>query len=89
MTGSPDRFIEPRTMQNRFKRYLAQCKIKDANFHALRHTFSTNAIEQGFDVKSLSELLGHANVNVTLNLYVHSSFELKRGYMDKLNLSGF
>jgi len=88
LTGSSDHFIEPRTMQNRFKAYLSQCKIKDTNFHALRHTFSTNAIEQGFDVKSLSEILGHANVNVTLNLYVHSSFALKRKHMDKMTFTG-
>jgi len=85
LTGVPDRFIEPRTMQNCFKRYLKQAGIKDANFHALRHTFSTTAIEQGFDIKSLSEILGHSNVNVTLNLYVHSSFELKQKYMDKMS----
>jgi integrase len=52
-TGSED-FIEPRTMQNKFKNYVKKAEIKGANFHQTRHTFATNAVEQGFDVKSLS-----------------------------------
>ena len=84
LTGSPDKFTEPRTMQKRFKAYLKASGVEDANFHATRHTFATRAVELGFDVKSLSELLGHANVNTTLMLYVHPSFALKREYMDRL-----
>ena len=71
-------------MQNRFKSYIAESGIADANFHALRHTFATRCVEVGFELKSLSEILGHANVNITLNKYVHSSFELKCANMDKL-----
>jgi integrase len=85
LTGLPDKFIEPRTVQNRFYSYIKSAGIKNANFHATRHTFATNAVEQGFDIKSLSEILGHANVNTTLQLYVHPSFELKRKYMDRLS----
>ena len=48
------------------------------NFHALRHTFATRCIESGVDIKALSEILGHASVNITLNRYVHSSLEMKR-----------
>ena len=86
LTGS-EQYIEPRTMQNRFKRYIKESQINDANFHALRHTFATRCVEVGFEIKSLSEVLGHANVNITLNRYVHSSFELKRSNMSKLNFS--
>ena len=85
LTGT-DRYIEPRTMQNRFKKYIKESGINDANFHALRHTFATRCIEVGFEIKSLSEILGHANVNITLNRYVHSSFELKHSNMNKLAL---
>lgn len=67
LSGDKDRFIEPRTMQNRFKRYIAEADIADANFHATRHTFATRCVEVGFDVKTLSEILGHTNVNITLN----------------------
>lgn len=61
LTGNIDRFIEPRTMQNRFKVILESCGINNANFHTLRHTFATRCIEVGFDIKSLSEILGHVN----------------------------
>ena len=84
LTGDKIRFVEPRTMQNRFKKYVNESGIAPANYHALRHTFATRCIEVGFELKSLSEILGHANVNITLNRYVHSSFELKKINMDKL-----
>ena len=77
--------MEPRTLQYRFKKVLKTCDITDANFHALRHTFATRCVELGFDVKSLSEILGHANVNITLNRYVHPSMELKRDNMSRLS----
>lgn len=85
LTGKNRLFIEPRTMENRFKSILKKCNIADANFHALRHTFATRCIEVGFDIKSLSEILGHANVNITLNRYVHPTMQMKRDNMDKLS----
>lgn len=78
--------MEPRTMQNRFKAILKNCGIRNANFHLLRHTYATVCIESGFDAKTVSELLGHSNVNITLNRYVHSSIETKRKCVDRLNL---
>jgi integrase len=81
--------LEPRTMQYFFKRCLAECKIADTNFHALRHTFATRAVESGFEIKSLSEILGHSNVNITLNKYVHSSFDLKRSCMEKMSYGSY
>ena len=85
LTGSRISYVEPRTMENRFKAILEKCGIEDANFHALRHSFATRCVEVGFDIKSLSEILGHANVNITLNRYVHPTMELKRENMDKLS----
>ncbi len=85
LTGKENKFIEPRTLQNRYKAILKSCGIDNMNFHTLRHTFATRCIEAGFDVKSLSEILGHANVNITLNRYVHPSMDLKQRNMDKLS----
>ena len=85
LTGSRISYVEPRTMENRFKSILDKCGIEDANFHSLRHSFATRCVEVGFDIKSLSEILGHANVNITLNRYVHPTMELKRENMDKLS----
>lgn len=84
LTSKSGRYVEPRVLQSRFKTYLRACDIADANFHCLRHTFATRCVELGFDVKSLSEILGHANVNITLNRYVHSSLDLKAENMNKL-----
>lgn len=86
LTGDKNRYVEPRTMQNRFQKYVQESGIEKANYHSLRHTFATRCVEVGFEVKSLSEILGHANVNITLNRYVHSSFELKSNNMNKLSV---
>lgn len=72
-------------MQNHFKKVLKEIDIAPANYHALRHTFATRCIELGFDIKSLSEILGHASVNITMNRYVHPSMELKKENMQKLS----
>lgn len=79
--------IEPRIMQNYFKKYLAESNIPDANFHSLRHTFATRCIEVGFDIKTLSEILGHSSVKITLDRYVHSSLNLKKLNMQKLKFA--
>lgn len=85
LTNSPDKIIEPRTMQNKFKVALKRSSIESVNFHALRHTFATRCVELGVDVKSLSEILGHASVNITMNRYVHPSLELKKQNMQRLS----
>ena len=84
LTGSSSNYIEPRNYQYMFKKCLNNCKIKDFHFHQLRHTFATDCINVGMDTKSLSEILGHANVKVTLDKYVHSSFKAKKKYLEKL-----
>lgn len=71
-------FMEPRSLENKFKNCLRECNIEYINFHSLRHTFATHCIEVGFDVKSLSEILGHSSVGTTLNLYAHPTLEYKR-----------
>ena len=68
-------FVSPRTYEYRFHKVLVQCGIPSVHYHVLRHTFATRCIEFGVDVKTLSEILGHANVSITLNTYVHSSIE--------------
>lgn len=78
---------EPRTMQNRFKSILKICSIRNVNFHLLRHTYATVCIENGFDPKTLSELLGHADASITLNRYVHSSMLMKKNYVSRLKLT--
>jgi len=78
-------FLDPRTCQTRFHRYLQQSGLRDMNFHMLRHTFATRCVESGMDVKTLSELLGHANVSTTLGVYVHSSLDQKRTQLERVS----
>jgi integrase len=77
--------VEPRNIQYRFKQLLRKARLRDVNFHVLRHTFSTRALEQGFDVKSLSEILGHASATVTLKIYAHALDGQRRRCMESLS----
>lgn len=77
-------FVSPRTFEYQYKRILLQCGIAPVNFHALRHTFATRCVESNVDIKSLSEVLGHADTSITLNTYVHASMELKRAQLEKI-----
>lgn len=83
LTGT-ERCLDPRKLQRHLKKCLQECGIEDAHFHTLRHTFATRCIEAGFDVKTLSEILGHSNINITMNQYVHPSLDLKRENMNRL-----
>ena len=85
LTGT-EKPIEPRAMQYRFRTILKNAKLPSVHFHALRHIFATNCIKLGFDVKALSEILGHSSVEITLNRYVHSSFDQKREYMNRVQM---
>ena len=73
-----NKWIEPRTYRRFFERISKKANIEKINFHGLRHTFATNCIKLGIDYKTVSELLGHATVNITLNLYVHPQMSQKK-----------
>ncbi|MBQ8658073.1 MAG: site-specific integrase [Clostridia bacterium] len=85
LTGT-SKYIEPSNYYVKYQKWLRDIHLSERSFHSLRHTFATRCVESGFDVKTLSEVLGHADVNVTLNRYVHSSIELKRLNMEKLSV---
>lgn len=76
--------VQNRSYQKSFKSILRKCNITYKNFHSLRHTFATRALELGMDVKALSEILGHKNPMITLNRYSHSLLEHKFEYMNKV-----
>lgn len=84
---SNNKYIEPRLIQKKFKGIVSESGLEEVHFHTLRHTFATRCVELGFDIKTLSEILGHSSVSTTLQRYVHSSFELKQNNMDKLKLN--
>lgn len=80
-----DRPFDPRTYQYKFKHYLCMAGVENHSFHTLRHTFATNCISSGADVKSVSEILGHSDVRITLNRYVHPSMDVKRNQLNQLD----
>ena len=84
LTGTSS-FLEPRSYTNHFKRLMKLLEINNYHFHTLRHTFATRCIENGSDPKTLSEILGHSNVKITLERYVHPSFDNKVKMMNNLN----
>ncbi len=79
--------MEPRTLQHRFKAILQKAELPSLNYHSLRHLFATNSIRAGFDIKTLSEILGHSSVETTLSRYVHSSMERKRECMELVKMA--
>lgn len=76
--------IEPRNIQYNFKKILEKAGVSDSNYHTLRHTFATRALENGFDAKTLSEILGHSSPTITLTKYAHSLYEHKKRKMELL-----
>lgn len=78
------KYIETRTFFNKYKKILDSIDLGKYNFHALRHTFATRCIESGCDPKTLSEILGHSNVKITLERYVHPDYNNKVKMINQL-----
>jgi len=76
--------IEPRTYRNYYKKLCKKLALPDLKFHGLRHSFATRLIESKSDYKTVSVILGHANISTTLNLYVHPNKEQKKKCIDKM-----
>ena len=75
---------EPRTYRNYYHRLMARLDIPRLKYHGLRHSFATRCIESNCDYKTVSVLLGHANITTTLNLYVHPNMEQKKKCISRM-----
>lgn len=84
LSGNESKPTEPRCYRKSIKAYLKQASVRQVRPHTLRHTFATTCLQAGCDVKTLSELLGHANANITLQRYVHSNLTRKRREMNRI-----
>ena len=84
MTGS-EIPIDPRAFQKLYKKILNKAGVTDRKFHAIRHTFATRALELNVDIKTISDILGHSNVSITMNIYAHSLMEQKKIAIDRFN----
>lgn len=76
--------IEPRLYRKHFERFLERNGLEPIRFHSLRHTFATRCIERGADCKTVSCLLGHASVSLTLSLYVHPQWAQKKDCVERI-----
>ncbi len=76
--------IEPRLYRKHFEKFLKRNGLEPIRFHSLRHTFATRCIERGADCKTVSCLLGHASVSMTLNLYVHPQWAQKKDCVERI-----
>lgn len=83
LTGKVDKYIEPRTLRAYYNRLMENNGTNYVTFHGLRHTFATRLVESGCDYKTISELLGHADINTTFRTYVHSDMDRKRQFVEK------
>lgn len=79
-----DKGTEPRTFRIWYKRELEKLGIEYFSPHALRHTFISNAINNGANIKTISELAGHAETGITLNTYYHTDEDIKAREIEKL-----
>ena len=62
-----------------------KAKINRFSMHVLRHTFATRCIEGGMMPKTLQKILGHSNIGITMNLYVHITEDEKQKEIDKVS----
>lgn len=73
-----------RSYQYMFEKLTERARVRKLNFHALRHTFATRAIECGMDIKTIADIMGHKNASITLNRYAHCMLDHKIEMMQKL-----
>lgn len=84
LSDTDHRPVEPRCYYKSLQGYLKQAQVPVVRPHALRHTFATTCLQAGCNVKTLSELMGHSNPDITLKRYAHSCWEWKQNEMNRI-----
>ena len=72
------------TIYNHFKVLVTKMGLPEVRFHDLRHTYATLALQNGVDVKTVSNNLGHATVAFTMDKYVHVSMTMQKDCVSKM-----
>jgi integrase len=78
-------FWEPASFSLRFYRLREKLKLGKLRFHDLRHSFASILLTAGVDLKIISDLLGHAEIGVTANQYLHPAPGLRRDAADRFD----
>ena len=84
LSGSSKKPVEPRCYYKSLRGYLSRANVPLVYPHALRHTFATTCLQAGCNVKTLSELMGHASSDVTMKRYVHTCWEWKCSEINRI-----
>jgi integrase len=85
VTHDDGRPIEPRSMSKRYKAMLNRAELPFVRFHDLRHTTGSLLLMAGVDMKTVSEILGHSSIKITLDIYGHITEEHKREALNTLD----
>lgn len=83
IVGNSDKPRGHSPVRDSYSRFLNRYRLPKINFHGLRHTYATLLVNSGGDIKTISTLLGHSKVSLTLDLYVHPSLDSKRKVVNK------
>lgn len=77
--------LDPAAVRKKLAIVLERAGCKHVRFHDLRHTFATNALEHGMDIKTLSAIIGHVSSATTLNVYAHVTDEMRQSAAAKID----
>lgn len=83
-TNELGRHIVPAVALKRFKAVAKRIGREDARFHDLRHTYAVTALQEGDDVKTVQENLGHDTASFTLDVYGHVSEKMKKDSAERM-----
>ena len=75
----------PTSCRSRLSDMLERAECNHIPFHGLRHIFSTMALENGLDIKTLSAVLGHSSAETTISVYSHVTGEMERNAAKKMD----
>ena len=79
------KYTERRSFRRKYYNFMKEIDLQPLKFHSLRHTFASINIENGADIKTISEILGHSDIDVTLKVYTHTSEKAKKKAIEKFN----
>ncbi len=84
-TWDDGRILNPDYVSRKFSQVIAANGLPHIRYHDLRHTTASLLIAKGYDIKRVSEWLGHSDISTTANIYGHLSFETKKDTLSTMS----